>query len=57
MTCREIDSVLISYSTTKKLAPEAAEHISYCEKCWRLVRVLNEARTVAPLPADRTKPI
>jgi hypothetical protein len=57
MTCREIDSVLISCSTTKKLAPEAAEHISYCEKCWRLVRVLNEARTVAPLPADRRKRI
>ena len=57
MTCREIDSVLISNSTTKELAPEAAEHISHCENCGRLVWVLNEARTVSSLPAHRTKPI
>jgi hypothetical protein len=57
MTCREIDSVLISYSTTKELAPEAAEHISNCETCGRLVWVLSESRTVSSLPADRTKRI
>jgi hypothetical protein len=57
MTCREIDSLLISYSTTKELAPEAAEHISHCENCGRLVWVLNEARTVSSVPADRTKRI
>ena len=57
MTCREIDSALISYSTTKELTPEAAEHISHCENCGRLVWVLNEWRTVASLPADRTKRI
>jgi hypothetical protein len=57
MTCREIDKVLIYHSTTKELAPEAAEHISQCENCGRLVWVLNESRAVSSPPADRTKRI
>jgi hypothetical protein len=57
MTCREIDRALISYSTTKELAREAAEHISQCENCGRLVWVLNESLAVSSPPADQTKRI
>jgi hypothetical protein len=57
MTCHEIDGVIISYSTTREIAPEAAEHISQCENCRRLVWIVGESRAVSSPPSDQTKRI
>ena len=43
MTCRDVDDVLSSCSGDSVHAPEAAMHLVGCERCRRLVRLLEEA--------------
>jgi hypothetical protein len=42
MTCSEMDDLVSSRSTLSGLPPVAAEHLVGCERCRRLVRVLQE---------------
>ena len=42
MTCREMDWIITSSSPSSGFPPEAAEHIAECDRCWRLVGILDE---------------
>src|SRR5260370_38657568 len=42
MTCREMGSIITSSSPSSVFPPEAAEHIAECDRCWRLVGILDE---------------
>ena len=42
MTCREMDWIITSSSTTSGFPPEAAEHIAECDRCRRLLGILGE---------------
>ena len=51
MTCREMDSVISSCSSNSLVPPEAAEHVIRCERCRRLVRLLDATREL-PEPSN-----
>jgi hypothetical protein len=51
MTCREMDSVISARSSDSLLPPEAAEHVIRCERCRRLVRLLDAIREL-PEPSN-----
>jgi hypothetical protein len=42
MTCREMDWIITSSSPSSGFPPEASEHIAECDRCWRLVGILDE---------------
>ena len=42
MTCHEMDGVISLRSGTSGFPPEAAKHVAGCERCRRLVRVLDQ---------------
>ena len=42
MTCREMDWIITSSSPSSGVPPEASEHITECDRCWRLVGILDE---------------
>jgi hypothetical protein len=42
MTCREMDCIITSSLPSSGFPPEAAEHIAECDRCWRLVGILDE---------------
>ena len=42
MTCHEMDGVISLGSGTSGFPPEAAKHVAGCERCRRLVRVLDQ---------------
>src|SRR5260370_7562748 len=42
MTCREMDWIITSSSPSSGFPPEATEHIAECDRCWRLVGILDE---------------
>src|SRR5260370_14198821 len=42
MTCREMEWVITSSSPSSGFPREAAEHIAECDRCWRLVGILDE---------------
>jgi hypothetical protein len=52
-----MDGVISSHSGDSALPPEAAEHISGCERCRRLMRLLDEAPDVPAPSAGRLKQI
>lgn len=57
MTCREMDGLVISYSSTPGLGLDAVEHIAGCEHCRRLVQAFDESRRASPPSAERMKSI
>jgi len=42
MTCREMDWIITSSSPSSGFPPGAAEHIAECDRCWRLLGILEE---------------
>ncbi len=60
MTCQELDALLnlrTSRSTASTLPTAAAEHIAACERCGRLVRVLQERQPIEMPSAQRLQQI
>jgi hypothetical protein len=43
VTCREVDDVISSRSGDSVLEPRPAEHLIHCERCRRLIRLLEKA--------------
>jgi len=57
VTCRDIESLIITYTSGAVTPPEVAAHIAGCERCRRLVRALAEPPPVVSPPPDQLRRI
>jgi len=57
VTCHDIGGVISSHSGDSGLPPEAAEHVAGCDRCRRLMRLLDEGPDVPAPSAGQLKQI
>jgi hypothetical protein len=57
VTCHNIDGVISSHSGDSGLPPEAAEHVAGCDRCRRLMRLLDEGPDIPAPSASQLKQI